>query len=478
MRAVTAHRALIVAMVPAVALRLLAVLGFPPALLFYGDSFAFLREELAPGTTRPSGYSLLLALLRPAHSLMLVTVLQHLLGLALAVAVYALLRRRGLPGWGATLLVTPLLLDEFVVLLEHMIMADAVFIVLTSGAVVALLWRVHPAVAGAMLGLAGITRTIGLPLLLLAAAYLVLKRYGWRTIAAFLLAGAIPLAAYATWMKVEKGRFGLTQADGTFLWSRTMSFADCSVIKPPERLRVLCPTMPVEQRPYPPHWLWEDFSPLLKIKGAATRNEMAGEFGRMAVLAQPGGYLGAVATDLAQLLRWERTAVDEKTPYKFPAAERPLQESVRGVAEAYEGGPAATRVVEPYAGWLRAYQRFGYLPFPVLTLGLLAALVAAVALRRWEALLPGLAALALLVAPPFLAAYDLRYVIPAIPLTCLAVGLTTMGGHEGHRRRHAQAGDPRPAGAGDRPRAAQAGLLRGLRGTAGQAVRDRARRAR
>ncbi|MFI7708361.1 hypothetical protein [Nonomuraea sp. NPDC049480] len=432
-----AHRALVIAMLPAIGLRVLAVLGFPPALLFYGDSFAFLREELTPGTTRPSGYSLLLALLRPVHSLTLVTVMQHLLGLALAVGVYALLRRRGLPGWGATLLVTPLLYDEFLILLEHMIMADAIFIVLVTAAVALIVWRVTPttaAVGGTLLGLAGITRTIGLPLLLLTAAYVLVRRYGWRPLLALVVAGAIPLGAYAIWTKVEKGKFALTEADGNFLWSRTMSFADCDVIKPPERLAVLCPRMPVEQRPYPPHWLWESFSPLLKVPGTANRNQLAGEFARAAILAQPGGYLGAVGTDLKQLLRWERTAVDEKTPYKLPAAERPISESVRGVAESYEAGPAATRVVEPFAGWLRAYQRFGYAPFPLLMLGLAAALALALARRRWDALLPALAALALVAAPPFLAAYDVRYVIPAIPLICLALGLTLGAGATGDSR--------------------------------------------
>ncbi|TDC11470.1 hypothetical protein E1267_00580 [Nonomuraea longispora] len=443
----SAHRALVIAMLPAIGLRVLAVLGFPPALLFYGDSFAFMREELAPGTTRPSGYSLLLALLRPAHSLTLVTVLQHLLVLGLAVAVYALLRRRGLPGWGSALLVTPLLYDEFMLLLEHMIMADAIFIVLVTAAVVLVVWRVTPttaAVGGLLLGLAGITRTVGLPLLILVAAYLLIRRYGWRPLVALLVAGAIPLGAYATWTKVEKGKFGLTEADGNFLWSRTMSFADCDVIKPPERLAVLCPNMPVEQRPYPPHWLWEDFSPLLKVPGTANRNQLAGEFGRMAILAQPGDYLAAVATDLTELLRWERTDVDEKTPYKLPTSERPINESVRDVAESYEAGPAATRVVEPVAGWLRAYQRFGYAPFPLLVLALGGALVAALVRRRWDALLPGVAALALIASPPFLAAYDIRYVIPAIPLVCLAVGLT-LGARSPSRPEPATA-EPEPAG--------------------------------
>lgn len=94
------------------------------------------------------------------------------------------------------------------------------------------------------------------------------------------------------------------------------------------------------------------------------------------------------------------------------------------MAESYEAGPAATRVVEPFAGWLRAYQRFGYVPFPLLVLALVGALVAAPLRRRWDALLPGVAALALVVSPPFLAAFDVRYVIPAIPLVCLTVGLT------------------------------------------------------
>ncbi|MEU6713887.1 hypothetical protein ABZ897_20645 [Nonomuraea sp. NPDC046802] len=439
-----AHRALVIAMLPAIGLRLLAVLGFPPAILFYGDSFAFLAEELAPGTSRPSGYSLLLAVLRPAHSLTLVTVLQHLLGLALAVAVYALLRRRGLPGWGAALLVTPLLYDEFLVLLEHMIMADAVFIVLVTVAIVLIVWRVTPttaAVGGLLLGLAGITRSVGLPLLILTAAYLLIRRYGWRPLLALLVAGAIPLGAYATWMKVEKDKFGLTEADGNFLWSRTMSFADCGVIKPPERLAVLCPNMPVEQRPYPPHWLWESFSPLPKVPGTANRNQLAGEFARQAILAQPGEYLATVATDLTQLLRWERTAVEEKTPYKLPVAERPISESVRGVAESYEAGPAATRVVEPFAGWLRAYQRFGYVPFPLLMLALVGALTAGLVRRRWDALLPGVAALALVVSPPFLAAFDVRYVIPAIPLIFLALGLALAGGSPASKER-APANEP------------------------------------
>ena len=37
------------------------------------------------------------------------------------------------------------------------------------------------------------------------------------------------------------GQFNTTSSDGIFLWSRTTSFANCAIIKPPRRLQPLCP---------------------------------------------------------------------------------------------------------------------------------------------------------------------------------------------------------------------------------------------
>ncbi|MEU4702072.1 hypothetical protein [Nonomuraea dietziae] len=73
------------------------------------------------------------------------------------------------------------------------------------------------------------------------------------------------------------------------------------------------------------------------------------------------------------------------------------------------------------------YQRFGYLPFPLLVALLGGAVVLASVRRRPDALLPGLAAAALVLAPPFLTEFDVRYVVPAIPLTCMAAGLAAVG---------------------------------------------------
>ncbi|SDH91916.1 hypothetical protein SAMN05421505_12665 [Sinosporangium album] len=435
------NRVFVVALLPAVALRVLAIAGYPPALWFWADSFTYVGAALdpAPEPYRPVGYSLLLAVLRPFHSLGLVAGVQHALGLTLAVALYVLLRR-GLPGWAATVIVSPMLYDEFLILLEHMIMADTLFTVLVTVGVVLVIRPLTPAraaAAGAVLGFAAVTRSIGLAVVLLALGFACLRRVGVRPLATLTAAAIVPLIGYSTWMYADSGEFALTRADGMFLRARTMTFADCEVIRP--RQPKLCPDQPVSARPAPAYWVWGSWSPLKRLP-SAQRNAEAGRFAQEAILAQPGPYLAAAGGDLAKVLRWERVA-DVKPggkphPYIFPEAPRPLRDSVRATAETYEGGPAATRVVEPYAGWLRAYQRFGYLPLPLMVAALLAGQVVALVRRRYDALLPGLTATALIAAPAFIVGYDVRYVIPAIPLVCLTVGLAARRTATGGRPQH------------------------------------------
>ena len=78
-----------------------------------------------------------------------------------------------------------------------------------------------------------------LPLIVLVPLFLLVRRNGRQAVAAF-LAGVVPLVAYGLWFFAVWGTFGLTNSDGLFLWSRTMAFAQCSVIKPPASLQPLC----------------------------------------------------------------------------------------------------------------------------------------------------------------------------------------------------------------------------------------------
>ena len=101
--------------------RLFAILGFRPAILFRMDTYDYLWNavHLTPNQVNPSGYALVLALLRPFHSLTLVVILQNLAGLGIALLVYATLRRRGVADWIATLAAAPVLFAAPELLLEQ-----------------------------------------------------------------------------------------------------------------------------------------------------------------------------------------------------------------------------------------------------------------------------------------------------------------------------------------------------------------------
>lgn len=155
-------------------LRVLAQIAYHPALI-YVDSLKFLYGEY-PGS-EPLGYTALLRLVLLAGGLGLVTALQHLLALAMAAALYAVLVRRGLPRWLAAIAVAPVLLDAYQLQMEQMIMADTLFEALFVAGLAVLLWR-PPAIslaiaagAGLVLGAATNVKQAGLVLVAPAVLY-------------------------------------------------------------------------------------------------------------------------------------------------------------------------------------------------------------------------------------------------------------------------------------------------------------------
>jgi hypothetical protein len=113
-RVLAAHRAFTIVLAVAALLRIVVMLGYPPA-MFFNDSYNYMTDAVTavPDDVRSSGYPLFLRVLEPLHSLNVVTGLQALMGLAMGTAIYALLRRRGLPWWGATLCALPVLFDVY-----------------------------------------------------------------------------------------------------------------------------------------------------------------------------------------------------------------------------------------------------------------------------------------------------------------------------------------------------------------------------
>ena len=450
-----------VALAAAVVPRLVAMLGYQPAILFRMDTFDYLwgALHLSPNVINPSGYSLFLWLFLPFHSLALVAALQHLMGLGMAVMIYALLRRYGLPGWGATLAATPVLFDPAQLLLEQLVMADVLAMTLMVGALLLLLtgrlspWRL--ATAGLLMGLSTIVRPTVLPLIVLMALYLLIRRAGWRRVTVTLAACALPVVAYAGWFDAAHGSFNLTDSNGLFLWSRTMSFARCSVIKPPPDLLPLCPSAQpgglasakTFKRPPPSSYLWNrgtwEWQPQVQqfVPNAAAfsqaKNARAQQFAVRAIIAQPLSYAHVVLHETS--LPFRTLANKWRFPVGKPTNEWYLAQGNFRYATAgvvgYTGSKGAVRQIErnkwaafmkqPFTKMMGLYQSIIFLPGPVLGLVILAGLVGLLIPRRrtWAGALLWISAVVVMVLPTAVHEYTYRYLVPAVPLFCISAAL-------------------------------------------------------
>ena len=87
--------------------------------------------------------------------------------------------------------------------------------------------------AGLLFAYATVLRGNGILLVVVAAVFLLARRVGWRALAAAAIAFAVPVGGYALQFHAQHGQFNLTRSDGIFLWSRTTSFANCAIIRPP-----------------------------------------------------------------------------------------------------------------------------------------------------------------------------------------------------------------------------------------------------
>ena len=128
-------------------LRAVAQVGYEPALLFIDSKKYIFGTNFTTGTWGsfdPLGYTLFV--LRPVlmvADLAFVALVQHALGIAMAVALYALMLRRGVTRWLAALAVAPVLLDAYQLNAEQTIMPDVLFETLLVAGIVRTRAAVH-----------------------------------------------------------------------------------------------------------------------------------------------------------------------------------------------------------------------------------------------------------------------------------------------------------------------------------------------
>ena len=446
-RTVRRHSVFLLVLTAGLVLRVLAETAYRPALL-YIDSVKYLEGSVA---TAPQGYQALLRLLEPAGGLALVAAVQHVFGLAMAVALYAVLLRRGAPRWVATLAAAPVLLDAYQLQLEQTIMPDVLFETMIAAGLVVLLWRPGPwplAVSGLgalLLGAAVTVREIGAVLIVPVVVFAALTVRGGRRRAgrAALAAGCfvLPVLGYLTGTFGVTGHFGMAGNGPSPQYGRAAAAADCATLRLPADERALCPS-PAQTLALGgiDGLLHNPRSPghTVPVPPGLTRDEFLDRFAFAVFRQQPLRVAASAARDSGRLLAPVRDGDPQVTPIArwqfqdfYPVYPRTYSMAfLTRLAHAHGSGGDLV-AVQPAASFLRTYQLGGgYTPGPLYAVFLVAGVAGALRRRtelRVPCLLVTLAALVLLVSSDAFE-FSWRYQLPAVVMLPLAgmLGVTAL----------------------------------------------------
>lgn len=470
-------------------MRVLTQITYHPALI-YVDSLKYLYGAY-PGS-EPLGYAAILRLALPLGGLWVMTAIQHLLGLAMAVALYAVLVRRGVARWLAAIAVAPVLLDAYQLQIEQMILADTLFEALVVAGLVVLLWRLPLGVpgcrsprnaqlstavavmAGLTLGLSADVKQLGLALVLPALLYCLAaggrRRQVLTSSAALAIAFALPVIGYCTYSLATTGHFRL--ANRQTLSGRLAAAADCATLTLPAAVRPLCPS-PADQA-HGPDWLEHSSqSPLYRTAvKPGTRGNLISELASAIARQQPLRVAAAIAHDWLPLFAATREPAESVAPLSrwqfqvtyptFPPWVRlsPSHEIIVGLQRhgfglfSYStlkpslGGKA--QVDRPIAEILRSYQLDGgYTPGPLFALCALAGIAGSTLLLRRNvgyasrqfalATLLFTATATILLLVPDIYEFSWRYQLPAI-VTLPSAGVLGVTALLAAARQHALTG--------------------------------------
>jgi hypothetical protein len=456
-------------------LRVVTQLGYEPALLFIDSKKYIFGTDFNNGdwgSFDPIGYTLLI--LRPVlmfADLAFAALVQHVLGMAMAVALYVLMLRRGVTRWLAALAVAPVLLDAYQLNAEQTIMPDVLFETLLVAGIVLLLWQPRPVLAlvilgGLALGASAPVRQVGEALIVPALIYVLACAQGWRTRllhgAVLTFCFALPVVGYMSYSAVilHYG-FELSNMGDAYLYGRTAHAADCATLKIPAVERPLCPSASVSaslgvdglvNAKTAPRVLYQpvDIQLGLLINTLPMQSQLAYSVLRQ----QPMRVAGDIANDSVKIFALTRNTAEGDTnisrwqfhtsyPYFPPGiTHRGGNSASRVFAQAGGGGYA--RINLKAAAALRDYQLYGgYTPGPVFLLSLLAGIAGIFTFRRGRD--PGLALACLLITGSAVAVllgadlyeFSWRYQLPALVTLPIAgaLGATAVARHIRSRRR-------------------------------------------
>jgi len=465
-------------------IRVLVEAAYHPAIV-YIDSLKYLYGAW-PGSD-PVGYKVpLKMILALGGNLNTVEAVQHLLGIGMAIAIYAVLVRRGTPRWLAALAMAPVLFDAYQLQAEAMIMPDVWFEAVVVAGLAVLLWQKRPTlplliIGAALLGGSTGVRQIGEVMIVPALVYAIVLGGGLPKVLvnvvsvtwAFLAAMVLYMGASYVLMH----QFHISYSSTGLTYGRMAAVADCATLNIPPPERLLCPTP--QQKAQGPDWLQHSAQGpshtlpaklLVKYPNlAADTTVLESEFNHAVERQQPLRVIGAILRDSVKVFALTRDTSPGDTPiwrWQFHGYFPVFGQFVSLVGDrlyvklphrpamplsvAYAGS-RQVNVDVPIARFLRSYQvNGGYTPGPLLLLCLLAGLAGSVLLAFRRRITPaarelGLACITFLTAAVAVLAvsdvfeFSWRYQLPGIVILPAAGALGIAMIMVVYRRRRAPA---------------------------------------
>jgi hypothetical protein len=441
------HLPFLVVLVAAIAVRVAFWIALRPGLMF-ADSWIYLNDSspLSFLLYRPAGYVFVISLLKAQRNLGLITAIQHLAGVATGALVYDLCLRKGASRGLSTLAAGIYLLAAFTVILEQYVLTEALFaLVLVASLRYAVLYPRSPgklALSGFFLALSVLLRGAGIFAVPFWAAWLLIQnRRRTRALLAPALALLVPLGAYVASRNAytDYGTLALHRGDGWFLYGRAMSFADCKSLKLPASEAPLCPA--AKPANVPEWYVWAPDSPARTFfkDDKPAYNEVVRSVALKIITHQPATFVTTVARDVlrgflpggggdsdASLVLTYRGG----RPYPFdmgwPAA--------RNIATKFKLSYRTPTVSR--SSFVALYWRWMRVPRALIGLAGIAGLLtlARPGWRRSEgapaAALLALTAFGMFTVSVAMSAFELRYMVPLVPLFCAAgaIGISVVGG--------------------------------------------------
>jgi len=289
--------------------------------------------------------------------------------------------------------------------------------------------------AGLCLAGAALMRPVALFAVPAWLIWLVWVRPGVRPVVAGLACLVVPLVAYSLAHAHTTGTFGLTQANGWFLYGRVGPIANCNGITPPRDAHALCRRPPGSEHENQSFFMFSHRSPAriafggisADSKKQAHSNAELESFARNVILNHPWAYVKLAGGDFLKYFRpGPRALHREDETVEFPRTARIRFDDRATRHRLYPG--LRVHASAP-AGALRRYASVVHTSRPLMALFTLVSILALVlGIRRGDPRTPALflalgTGIGILLGAALAAGFALRYLVPVVAELVIAAAL-------------------------------------------------------